>query len=171
MPTAMTRQSFSRKTGRGVMDKKTETKETSETMAEGRLLYAVSAIMRKASDRALVPWGVSVAQAPVLSVLREAGGPITITEVARRLFLETPSVTAMIDRLSERGLVERLKDRKDRRKTPVRLTTAGKRLVDRIREPGQQLEEEILGVLGKGERETLKAILRKLRDKNAARVR
>ncbi|MGD0115418.1 MAG: MarR family transcriptional regulator [Dehalococcoidia bacterium] len=139
-------------------------------MADGRLVYAVSAIMRKASDRALAPWGVSVSQAPVLVVLREAGSPLTISEIARQLYLETPSITTMVDRLAERGYVERLKDRKDRRKTPVRLTKAGKQLVDSIREPGKQLQEEMFGVLGRKERETLRSILQKFRDANASRI-
>ena len=84
----------------------------------------------------LPPWGLAVAQAPVLVILREAGRPVMITEVARRLLLETPSVTTMVDRLSERGLVERVKDPKDRRKTLVALTRKGRRLVDTVREPG-----------------------------------
>jgi DNA-binding MarR family transcriptional regulator len=139
-------------------------------MAEGRLVYAVSAIMRKASDRALAAWGLTVAQAPVLVILREAGRPVMITEVARRLLLETPSVTTMVDRLTDRGLVERVKDPKDRRKTLVALTRKGRRLVDSIREPGNQLQEEMFGALDQGERETLRTILQKFHDANIGRL-
>jgi DNA-binding MarR family transcriptional regulator len=152
------------------MEYETKAQQDDSAMSDGRLVYAVSAIMRKASDRALAPWGVSVAQAPVLVVLREAGYPITITQVARQLFLETPSITTMVDRLAERGFVERLKDRKDRRKTLVQLTKAGKQMVESIREPGEQLQEEMFSVLGRKERETLRAILQKLRDGNASRI-
>jgi DNA-binding MarR family transcriptional regulator len=139
-------------------------------MAEGKLVYAVSAIMRKASDRALAAWGLTVAQAPVLAILREAGRPVMITEVARRLLLETPSVTTMVDRLTDRGLVERVKDPKDRRKTLVALTRKGRRLVDSIREPGNQLQEEMFGALDQGERETLRTILQKFHDANIGRL-
>jgi DNA-binding MarR family transcriptional regulator len=139
-------------------------------MADGRLIYAVSAIMRKTSDRALAPWGLTVAQAPVLVILREAGRPVMITEVARRLLLETPSVTTMVDRLTDRGLVERVKDPKDRRKTLVALTRKGRRLVDSIREPGNQLQEEMFGALDQGERETLRTILQKFHDANIGRL-
>jgi DNA-binding MarR family transcriptional regulator len=152
------------------MEYQTRAQEGGGAMSDGRLIYAVSAIMRKASDRALAPWGVSIAQAPVLVVLKEAGRPITISEVARRLYLETPSITTMVDRLGDRGLVERLKDPKDRRKTLVRLTKEGKRMVESIREPGEQLQEEMFGVLGRRERDTLRGILQKLRDRNADRV-
>ena len=152
------------------MEYETLSKEDGYPMLEGRLIYTVSAIMRKASDRALAPWGLSVAQAPVLVVLREAGRPVMITEVARRLHLETPSVTTMVDRLSERGLVERVKDPKDRRKTLVALTRKGKRMVETIREPGRQLEEEMFGALNARERETLKILLQKFRDANLGRL-
>ena len=152
------------------MEYQTQIPQTTDSMAEGRLIYAVSAIMRKVSDRALAPWGLTVAQAPVLVILREAGRPIMITEVARRLLLETPSVTTMVDRLTERGLVERVKDPKDRRKTLVALTRKGKRLVETIREPGHQLEEEMFGALDAVERETLKTILQKFHDANIGRI-
>jgi DNA-binding MarR family transcriptional regulator len=152
------------------MEYQTQIPQTTDSMAEGRLIYAVSAIMRKVSDRALAPWGLTVAQAPVLVILREAGRPIMITEVARRLLLETPSVTTMVDRLTERGLVERVKDPKDRRKTLVALTRKGKRLVETIREPGHQLEEEMFGSLDAVERETLKTILQKFHDANIGRI-
>jgi DNA-binding MarR family transcriptional regulator len=152
------------------MEYDTQSREGTNPMEEGRLIYTVSAILRKASDRALAPWGLSVAQAPVLVILREAGRPVMITEVARRLHLETPSVTTMVDRLTERGLVDRVKDPKDRRKTLVTLTRKGKRTVDTIREPGRQLEEEMFGALSTRERETLKILLQKFRDANLERL-
>jgi DNA-binding MarR family transcriptional regulator len=135
-------------------------------MVESRLVYAASTIILKTLDRALASWGLSVQQAPVLIYLREAGRPLTITELARHLLLETPSVTTMVDRLTERGLVERVKDPEDRRKTFVTLTRKGQRLADTIAKPGHQLQEEMFGALEPGERETLKTILRKFRDAN-----
>ena len=84
-----------------------------------------------------------------------------ITEVARRLHLETPSLTTMIDRLSERGLVERVSDSKDRRKNLVALTENGKCLVNNSCEPYRNLHEEMFGVLDGDERENLTAILQK----------
>ena len=140
--------------------------EANAPRSESWLLYGVAAIVRKANDRMLAQMGLSVSQMPVLVVLREAKKPIMITKVARRLYLETPSVTTMIDRLSERGLVERLDDPKDRRKTLVALTKNGKRLVDSIGEPYRHLHEEMFGVLDGNDRENLTAILQKFLDAN-----
>jgi len=140
--------------------------ETNAPRSESWLLYGVSAIVRKASDRVLSPLGLSIAQMPVLVVLRDAKDPIMITEVARRLHLETPSLSTMIDRLNERGLVERVNDSKDRRKNLVTLTENGKRLVEIICEPYRNLHEEMFGVLDGDEREKLTAMLQKFYDAN-----
>ena len=151
---------------------KTETaaNEGTEGLAagEGRLLYSASAILRRAFDQALAPRGITALQASVLAFLDEVGHPITISQLARLLILESPSVSTMVDRLSERGLVERTRDPKDRRKTLVRFTQEGKRLLKSIREPGQQLHDEMFGVLTDEERQALRAILRKFRDENIA---
>jgi len=135
---------------------------------EGVLLYAASAILRRAFDQALTPWGVTASQATVLSLLDEVGRPIPTSELARSLFREGPSVTTMIDRLAVRGLVERTGDAKDRRKVLVQLSEEGKRLTKGIREPGQQLYSQIFEVLTAEERQGLGAILRKFRDANMA---
>jgi len=137
-----------------------------DAMVETRLVYAVSAIMLKAFDRALASWGLSVQQAPVLINLREAGRPLIITELARHLLLKNPSVSTMVERLKERGLVERVKHPEDRRKTFVALTRKGQRLAETIVKPGHQLQEEMFGALEPGERETLKTILQKFCDAN-----
>ena len=152
------------------MKTETEAKEGTEGLAagEGRLLYSASAILRRAFDQALAPRGITALQASVLAFLEEVGHPITISQLARLLVLESPSVTTMVDRLSERGLVERTRDPKDRRKTLVRFTQEGKRLLKSIREPGQQLHDEMFGVLTDEERQALRAIVRKFRDENIA---
>ena len=66
--------------------------EANPPRSESWLIYGVSSIVRKASDRVLAPLGLSVAQMPVLVVLRDAKRPIMMTEMAPRLYLETPSV-------------------------------------------------------------------------------
>jgi DNA-binding MarR family transcriptional regulator len=52
-------------------------------------------------------------------------GPRRMSDVARRLRVETPSATSMIDRLAAKGLVERGQDPADRRAVVCSLTQAG----------------------------------------------
>lgn len=141
-----------------------------EIGSEGWLIYSLSAIMRKVTDWELAPLGLSVSQMQVLVVLRDAGQPITISEIARQLFVATPSVTSMIDRLGDSGLVKRINDPKDRRKTLVALTENGKRLLESVSEPYRRLHEEMFGVLSGGEHEKLMAMLERLQDANLHRL-
>ena len=135
--------------------------EDIEARSESWLLYGIATIVRKVSERMLAPLGVSMAQMPVLVVLRDARHPLMISEVARRLYLETPSITTMIDRLSERDLVERIDDPKDRRKTLIALTQKGRGVLNRICGPYRDLHEEMFGVLDDDERENLMATMQK----------
>jgi MarR family transcriptional regulator, organic hydroperoxide resistance regulator len=60
--------------------------------------------------------------------LRSLERPIPMSELARLLACDNSNVTGLIDRLEERGLVERRAAEHDRRVKLVALTPAGKRL-------------------------------------------
>jgi DNA-binding MarR family transcriptional regulator len=55
--------------------------------------------------------------------------------IAARLLSRVPDVPRLIDRLAERGLIERARSTDDRRVVFVRLTTAGKALVEELHAP------------------------------------
>ncbi len=50
-------------------------------------------------------------------------GPMTAGAIAEHTGLATPSVTALVDRLEEKGFVSRVRDREDRRRVIVTLNT------------------------------------------------
>jgi len=70
---------------------------------------------------------LTLTQARLLRSLRE--GPIGQSELGRLLNLSPASVTRLIDRLEERGLIARERDPDDRRRVAVSLLPAGGRLV------------------------------------------
>lgn len=70
---------------------------------------------------------LTLTQARLLRSLRD--GAIGQSELGRSLNLSPASVTRLIDRLEERGLIERERDPADRRRVAVRLQPAGRRLV------------------------------------------
>jgi MarR family transcriptional regulator, lower aerobic nicotinate degradation pathway regulator len=72
---------------------------------------------------------LSIVQARLLGILRDRSP--TIMELARFLQLDKSSVTGLVDRAQERGLVQRTASAFDRRSVQVILTTAGRELVDR----------------------------------------
>jgi DNA-binding MarR family transcriptional regulator len=103
----------------------------------------------------LVRDGVSAAQMSVLMRLRYLGD-VSITGLADLLGLGLPNVTGLVDRLEERGLVERRRDPADRRVVRVHLTAAGGRIPDGM----EGLQRDVLGrVLQAMDRETLERCL------------
>lgn len=56
-------------------------------------------------------------------------GPLSISAIGSKVLLTSGSMTAAVDRLQKRGLVERREVAEDRRVRLVQLTAAGKRLM------------------------------------------
>jgi DNA-binding MarR family transcriptional regulator len=63
---------------------------------------------------------------------RLAKKPQSLGQLGSDLALAPPSVTRLVDRLEERGLIERNRDDEDRRKVVATLTDEGRRLVSAV---------------------------------------
>jgi DNA-binding MarR family transcriptional regulator len=63
---------------------------------------------------------------------RLAREPRSLGQLGADLMLAPPSMTRLIDRLEERGLIERRRDDEDRRKVLAAITADGRRLVSAI---------------------------------------
>jgi DNA-binding MarR family transcriptional regulator len=134
-------------------------------------LYTAFAILRKESDRALSPWRMTVPQASVVMLLAQAGRPLPVTQLARLLLQESPSVTSLVDRMAANGLVERTKDPRDRRVVLVKLTRKGRKVHDELQAGTADFNDELFGVLSPDERATLSTLLHKLACRNIQRIR
>jgi MarR family transcriptional regulator, organic hydroperoxide resistance regulator len=102
----------------------------------------------------LRPLDVSVAQLDVLANLHPSEG-IQQKELAARLLVTKANVTGLVDRLVERGWVERQADPADGRAHRVVLTRAGHRVAERALELRRGLIEEIFEVLSPAEQQAL----------------
>jgi DNA-binding MarR family transcriptional regulator len=71
---------------------------------------------------------LSLAQIRLLGILRDREP--TMQELARLLDLDKSSVSGLVDRAERRGLVKRVRSDHDGRSSLVRLTAAGRRLVN-----------------------------------------
>src|ERR1700744_1268964 len=92
--------------------------------ALAQLTFAVQgALARIAAAR-----GVSVVQTRLLGILRDREP--TINELAGFLQLDKSSVTGLVDRAQERGLVRRMASAHDGRSVQVRITASGRARVD-----------------------------------------
>jgi DNA-binding MarR family transcriptional regulator len=73
---------------------------------------------------------LTLAQVRVLR--RLAKEPRSLGQLGADLVLAPPSMTRLVDRLEERGLIERRRDDEDRRKVLATITPEGRRLVSAI---------------------------------------
>lgn len=108
--------------------------------------------------------GLQVGEFDVLATLRRVGEPysMTPTAVARLLMLSPAGMTSRLDRLEQRGLVERRPAPDDRRSTSVVLTKEGLAVVDAAVTDHVANEARLVSPLSVTERRTLDGLLRKL---------
>ena len=99
-----------------------------------RLMEAVRLLVRRFSlaERADVACcGMTVAQAATLEAL--TNGPLRLGDLGTRLGIAPSTLSRNLDRLVERGLVERGPDPGDRRALRAELTTKGRDAVEGVR--------------------------------------
>jgi DNA-binding MarR family transcriptional regulator len=77
-------------------------------------------------------WDLSPSQFNVLNLLRGCPEGQSQTELSRELIMHRSNVTGLVDRLEERGLVQRCDVKGDRRAYRVVLTPAGEELLKEI---------------------------------------
>jgi DNA-binding MarR family transcriptional regulator len=80
--------------------------------------------------------GISGAQLFVLQCLTE-GAPYSMRELAAKTHTDQSSVSVVVARLAEKGLVRRVAGADDARRVEVHVTAKGKRLVGKAPEPTQ----------------------------------
>ena len=101
----------------------------------------------------------------ILQLVHE-NAPVNATKVAKALAVSLPAITLWLDRMEQRGLVERERDRVDRRAQNLRITRKGENLVTSALERLLEADREIMSSLTEGERQMTLELLSKL-----ARVR
>ncbi|MFA4877524.1 MAG: MarR family transcriptional regulator [Methanoregula sp.] len=70
--------------------------------------------------------GIKSAQYRVLGILMKEG-PLSMSEIGRRLYISKPYMTALVDTLIKNHWVERKQDTEDRRVIRITITPSGKK--------------------------------------------
>lgn len=94
------------------------------------LARAQTAIARHA-EADVARHGLTIAEFAILEALYHRG-PLLLGDLQRKVLVSSGGVTYLVDRLTEKGLVERQECAEDRRARYAALTAAGKRLIARI---------------------------------------
>jgi MarR family 2-MHQ and catechol resistance regulon transcriptional repressor len=115
-----------------------------------------SRLQRFLADHELTP-----PQLGVLETLLHLG-PLSQSELGRKLLRSNPNMTALLDTLERHGWIQRTRSPEDRRVVVVALTRDGKRLIGKVFPAHAAHLAELLGALSAEEQETLGALCKKL---------
>jgi DNA-binding MarR family transcriptional regulator len=130
----------------------------------GRILHLGRLLEDRAND-GLRPYGVSYTELDVLATLRRSGKPYRLTPTAlrRSVLLTSGAMTACLNRLEARELIERNPADGDRRSLTASLTSRGLKLIDQAIAVRFEQAQNVLAGLSSAECARLAALLRKFR--------
>jgi DNA-binding MarR family transcriptional regulator len=101
-----------------------------------------------------------------LRILRGAGpGGVTCSEIGDRLIERDPDITRLIDKLEERGLMQRTRDARDRRVYRNAITPAGLELLASLDEPLGAIHKKQMGHMSEEKLATLISLLEEARSR------
>ena len=135
--------------------------ENFQTCAIGMLLGRAAILKDRILDWHLESEGVTAAQFKVLIIVTQYQVD-TPAELCRYLGLDSGSMTRMLDRLEQKGLILRNRCADDRRQVRLELTAGGQTLADQLPQIGASAMNELVGVLAADELHTLERILTKV---------
>ena len=125
-----------------------------------RLLFRTFKALDRAREIELEKIGVTTIQADVLHALKTANEPVTPSKLSRWLYREPHTISGLINRMEEQGLVRKSKDLGKKNLVRVTLTKEGEQAYQQTL--GVKVYPKILSCLSKKELNSLKVYLDKL---------
>jgi DNA-binding MarR family transcriptional regulator len=126
--------------------------ESSEVTRINRTLNKMSKLYRAAKSRKLAALGLHPGQDVLLWVLAGAPAGMTVSELAKRLGIESPTATRTLARMENTDLFRREAVPTDRRQVRIVLTEQGRDLIAAIENVWAELADDTLGPLSARER-------------------
>jgi DNA-binding MarR family transcriptional regulator len=120
--------------------------------------------LRALEDELFARHGLTAQQYNALRLLRAAHPrPVPTLTLGGRLVSRAPDITRLLDRLADRGLVNRVRPAENRRTVMVGITPAGTDLLEGLAAEVRECHARQLGHLDAGEMTKLVSLLRKAR--------
>ncbi len=133
------------------------------TLTTWTLLRQTWSVMDKAAEMRLAKVKLTPEKVAVLWICRDYPGLLTTAEIARFLSRQSQSVTGLLNRMEEEGLVTRAPKRKGRPFTEIKLTEKGEKACTVGVAVVKALVAETAPVLTRDERQRLHGYLEALR--------
>ncbi len=125
------------------------------------VLWKAFDALREHAERHIRSLGIGLSDFGVLEALLHKG-PMAVNTVGSLIRLTSGSMTAAVDRLEKKGLVERLSDPADGRARILHLTDAGRRLIACAFADHEAAMERATSGLNGAERDQAIGLLKKL---------
>ena len=125
--------------------------------------------LRKVFARHMEPFDLRIADFTIL-MLVATNGDVNQKQLGDALDISPPNMAVTLDRMVDRGWVERVRSTHDRRAQHVVLTARGRALAERTRRVSMTMEEPALAMLSAAERALLIELLRKIARRGGATV-
>lgn len=125
------------------------------------VLWKAYDTLREHALRHIASLGLGLSDFAVLELLLHHG-PTPVNTIGESVRLTSGSITAAVDRLAHKGLVERRNDPEDRRARVVHLTKAGGDLIRRSFADHEAAMERAVAGLDASEREEAGRLIKKL---------
>jgi MarR family transcriptional regulator, organic hydroperoxide resistance regulator len=103
-----------------------------------------------ASSERLVRKGISMAQLHILYTLQRSG-EMPMSRLAEVLHVSLSNATGLIDRIEERGFIERTRVPEDRRIVLIQVTDAGRRMLEEVDAISSDLLRSVFGRIGRSQ--------------------
>jgi MarR family 2-MHQ and catechol resistance regulon transcriptional repressor len=125
------------------------------------ILWKAFDAVREHAERHIESLGLCLSDFGVLEALLHKG-PLPVNTIGGLIRLTSGSITAAVDRLEKKGLVERRNDPGDRRARVVYLTASGQELISKAFADHEAAMEHATSGLSPGERTEAAELLKKL---------
>ncbi len=125
------------------------------------LIMANQMLVQRGLLERLKETGLTIGQPKVLDYLKDHDGS-NQKEIAKACFLEAGSLTSILNRMEEKGLVERRMLNGNRRSFHVFLTESGKKSQKLVEEMFAEIEKEALAGISSEEFETFMKVYQKI---------
>ncbi len=127
-------------------------------------LLRTSDALQTQVEAQLKEFGLTGTQYNALRILRGAGPEgLPCREIGERMITRDPDVTRLLDRLEDRGFVQRMRARHDRRVIYGKITPAGLKLLREMDGPLEKFGREMLRHVGQEKLKQLIELLELLR--------